>query len=411
MGGSVAGGVLETCGLSGVKLYEPAALTLIAGAGTPLDEVEDMLAGERQCLPFEPTDHRGLLQTDGVPTIGGVAAANVSGPRRVKVGACRDHMLGVRFVDGRGTVIKNGGRVMKNVTGYDLVKLLAGSCGTLGVITEIAFKVLPKPDFQGVLLIYGLSDAEAVRAMSVSLGTPFNITGAAHAPRGLDGHPATMIRLEGFEEIVRSSIRRLSEQLKEFGDINTEYDQDKTGAGWKWIRDVAKFHGLAGDVWRIAAKPSDGPLLADRIRRQCDPDVVYDWGGGLLWLLVPEGSDVRSWLGRYEGHATLVRAKQRDAGAVYRVSARVRSGKGDFDGIEENVRSARHSQPRADGRLKHADAVHCRSVGDPGNRPRQPDHPVLRSLRNVQCDMPDLPSDRRRTRRSKGPDLLDQGNA
>ena len=308
--GSVVGSALETCGLSGVKLYEPAALTLIARSGTPVDEVENALAGERQCLPFEPMDHRGLLQTEGMPTIGGIAAANISGPRRVAVGACRDHMLGVRFVDGRGALIKNGGRVMKNVTGYDLVKLLAGSYGTLGVITEIAFKVLPKSDFQGVLLIYGLSDAEAVRAMSVSLGTPFNITGAAHAPRGLDGHPATMIRLEGFEEIVRSSIRRLSEQMKEFGEISAEYDQDRTAAGWKWIRDVAKFHSLAGDVWRVAAKPSDGPVLMDRIRRRCDPEVVYDWGGGLVWLLVPEGSDVRSWLGRYEGHATLVRANR-----------------------------------------------------------------------------------------------------
>ena len=314
IGGPVVGSLLETRGLSGVKLYEPAALTLIARSGTPLDEVEDALASERQCLPFEPMDHRGLLQTDGVPTIGGVAAANISGPRRVNVGACRDHMLGVRFVDGRGTVIKNGGRVMKNVTGYDLVKLLAGSCGTLGVITEIAFKVLPKPDFQGVLLIYGLSDAEAVRALSAALGTPFNITGAAHAPRGLDGHPATMIRLEGFEETVRSSIRRLSEQLKEFGESSAEWDQDRTAAGWKWIRDVAKFHDLPGDVWRISAKPSDGPLLVDRIRRQCDPEIVYDWGGGLVWLLVPEGSDARSWLGRYEGHATLVRANRETLG-------------------------------------------------------------------------------------------------
>ena len=308
--GSVVGDLLETSGLSGIKLYEPAALTLIARSGTPVEEVEDALARERQCLSFEPMDHRGLLQTEGAPTIGGVAAANISGPRRIKVGACRDHMLGVRFVDGRGEIIKNGGRVMKNVTGYDLVKLLAGSHGTLGVITEIAFKVLPKPDFRGVLLIYGLSDAEAVRAMSIALGTPFNVTGASHVPRGLDGHPATMIRLEGFEEIVRSSVRRLSGQLEESGEISAEYDQDRTAAGWKWIRDVAKFHGLAGDVWRIAAKPSDGPVLADRIRRQCDTEVVYDWGGGLVWLLVPEGSDVRSWLGRYEGHATLVRANK-----------------------------------------------------------------------------------------------------
>lgn len=307
-GGRLSGDLLQTGRLSGIRLYEPGALTLIAGAGTPLEEIEGILADERQCLPFEPMDHRGLLGIDGVPTIGGVAAANVSGPRRIKAGACRDHMLGVRFVDGRGDVIKNGGRVMKNVTGYDLVKLLAGSWGTLAVITEIAFKVLPKPDFRGVLLIYGLSDVEAVRAMSTALGAPFNVTGAAHAPRGLDGHPATMIRLEGFEEVVRSSIRRLTAQLKNFGEINAECDQDSTDAGWKWTRDVAKFHDLAGDVWRVSAKPSDGPALADRIRRQCDPEIVYDWGGGLVWLLVPEGSDVRSWLGRYEGHATLVRA-------------------------------------------------------------------------------------------------------
>ena len=310
-GGCLSGDLLQTGGLSGIRLYEPGALTLIAGAGTPLEEIEGILDAERQCLPFEPMDHRGLLGIDGVPTIGGVAAANVSGPRRIKAGACRDHMLGVRFVDGSGDVIKNGGRVMKNVTGYDLVKLLAGSWGTLAVITEIAFKVLPKPDCRGVVLIYGLSDAEAVRAMSAALGTPFNVTGAAHAPRGLDGHPATMIRLEGFEEVVRSSIRRLTAQLKNFGEINTECDQVRTDAGWKWIRDAAKFHDLAGDVWRISAKPSDGPVLADRIRRQCDPEIVYDWGGGLVWLLVPEGSDVRSWLGRYEGHATLVRASSR----------------------------------------------------------------------------------------------------
>ena len=309
-GGRIVGDLLQTGGLSGIRLYEPGALTLIAGAGTPLEEIERTLADERQCLPFEPMDHRGLLGTDGVPTIGGAAAANVSGPRRIKAGACRDHMLGVRFVDGSGAVIKNGGRVMKNVTGYDLVKLLAGSWGTLAVITEIAFKVLPKPDFRGVVLIYGLSDSDAVRAMSVALSMPFNVTGAAHAPRGLDGLPATMIRLEGFEEVVRSSIRRLTVQLKDFGEINTEYDQAKTDAGWKWIRDVAKFHELTGDVWRLAAKPSDGPVLADRIRRHCDPEVVYDWGGGLVWLLVPEGSDARSWLGRYEGHATLVRANR-----------------------------------------------------------------------------------------------------
>ncbi len=137
--GHAVGEVLETSGLSGVKLYEPGALTLVVRAGTSVAEVEAVLAAERQRLAFEVPDLRGLLGREGQSTIGGVLAANASGPRRVQVGAARDAALGVRFVDGTGMVVKNGGRVMKNVTGYDLVKLLAGSRGTLGVLSEVSF--------------------------------------------------------------------------------------------------------------------------------------------------------------------------------------------------------------------------------------------------------------------------------
>ena len=170
---------LVTTGLTGVTLYEPGALTLVARAGTPLAEVEAALDAEGQRLAFEPMDHRGLLETGGEPTIGGVVAANVSGPRRVQAGACRDFALGVRFVDGRGQVLKNGGRVMKNVTGYDLVKLMAGSWGTLGVLTEVSLKVLPKAETTETISVQVPDAGTAIRVLSAGLGSPYEVTAAA----------------------------------------------------------------------------------------------------------------------------------------------------------------------------------------------------------------------------------------
>lgn len=299
------GEVLETGGLSGVEIYEPGALTLVVKAGTPVAEVEAMLAAEGQRLPFEPMDHRALLGTNGTPTIGGVAAANISGPRRVQVGACRDTMLGVRFVDGNGVILKNGGRVMKNVTGYDLVKLMAGSYGTLGVLTEVSFKVLPQPEAAACVLVEGLSDEGAVRAMSAALGSPFDVTGAAHAPVGMDGSPVTMIRVEGFEGSVAYRAEQLKTLLGQYGDVAVETAPEHLAAGWTWIRDVAAFAGQEGDVWRISVKPSEGPKVAAALDAKA---VIYDWGGGLVWALVPAGRDIRPALSGIRGHATLVRA-------------------------------------------------------------------------------------------------------
>ncbi len=307
VGNPVTGEVFSVSGLTGVTLYEPGALTLVVAAGTPLADVEAALAKENQRLAFEPMDHRGLLGTEGEPTIGGVAAANVSGPRRIAVGACRDHLLGVRFVDGQGTVLKNGGRVMKNVTGYDLVKLLCGSYGTLGVLTEVSLKVLPKPDVTGVVLIEGLSDEDAVRALSMALGSPFEVTGAAHTPKGIDGNPVTMIRIEGFEASVAYRLERLQDLLRSFGTSATETDPEKTAAGWRWVRDVEAFHGAPGDVWRISVKPSDGPAVAQALQAE---GLLYDWGGGLVWARVAEGTDVRAMSDGVRGHATLVRASE-----------------------------------------------------------------------------------------------------
>ena len=297
------GDVLETGRLSGITLYEPGSLTLVAQAGTPLAEIEAALDGEGQRLAFEPMDHRGLMGTTGEPTIGGIVAANVSGPRRVSVGACRDFMLGVRYVDGTGTVVKNGGRVMKNVTGYDLVKLMSGSWGTLGVLTEVSLKVLPKPETAACIMIDDLSDANAVRAMAKALGSPFEVSGAAHIPNGFGASPVTMLRLEGFA----GSVAYRAEQVaKLFGDQNVriESDPEAVAKTWTWVRDVEAFHGADGDVWRVSCTPSDAAELAGKMKASA---VLYDWGGGLIWARVPTGTDLRARLGSFDGHATLVR--------------------------------------------------------------------------------------------------------
>lgn len=293
--GRVTGEVLQTSGLSGIRLYEPGSLTLVAGAGTPLAEVEAALAAEGQRLPFEPPDMRGLLGRAGESTIGGVVAANASGPRRVQAGACRDSLIGVRFVDGAGMVVKNGGRVMKNVTGIDLVKLMAGSHGTLGVLTEVAFKVLPAPEAQATLVLRGLTDAQAVQAMAAALGSPYEVTGAAHWPG-----QGTYLRIEGFAPSVAYRRERLVLHLAAFGAV-----EEGDAAIWPAIRDVAPFHGAAGDVWRLSLRPSTAAAVVARAGAEA---ALYDRGGGLVWLRVAAGTDLRARLGAIEGHATLLRS-------------------------------------------------------------------------------------------------------
>lgn len=297
------GALLETGGLSGITLYEPGSLTLVVRAGTPVAEVERALAAEGQRLAFEPMDHRGLMGGSGDPTIGGVVAANVSGPRRVAVGACRDFMLGVRFVDGAGHIVKNGGRVMKNVTGYDLVKLMTGSWGTLGVLTEVSLKVLPEPETAASVLIDELSDAEAVTAMARALGSPFEVSGAAHVPKGFDGTPVTMLRIEGFSGSVAYRAEKVAGLFPDRA-VRIESDPDAVAESWAWIRDVGPLRGSDGDIWRISCTASEAPDLAARMRAD---DLLYDWGGGLIWVRVPEGTDLRGRLGRFDGHATLLR--------------------------------------------------------------------------------------------------------
>lgn len=301
IGPARAGDVLETGALSGISLYEPGALTIVAGAGTPLADVEAALAGGGQRLPFEVPDLRGLLGRAGTSTIGGVVAANASGPRRIQAGACRDSLIGVRFVDGAGTIVKNGGRVMKNVTGYDLVKLLAGSYGTLGVLTEVAFKVLPRPEVEATLTRDGLHPAAAVAAMAQALGSPFEVTGAAYS--------AGQVRLR-IEGMAGSVAYRSGALLKLLGADWDVADPEKSAAMWHEIRDVTPFASQAGAVWRISVKPSHMPQVLTALR---DAQTLCDWGGGLIWALVSEtdgaqAAALRGYLAGIGGHATLVRA-------------------------------------------------------------------------------------------------------
>jgi len=288
IGNPVAGEALSTSALSGITVYEPGALTLVAQAGTPVSEIEAALDAENQRLAFEPMDHRGLLGTTGTPTIGGVVATNASGPRRISVGACRDHMLGVRFVDGAGTVLKNGGRVMKNVTGYDLVKLMTGSYGTLGVLTEVSLKVLPKPETQATLVLHDLSLRDNVAAMSDALGSPFEVTGAAlyglhkHDPVYSEYGQKTCIRLEGFEASVSYRTDRLKDLLKGYGEI-TVLDAAATDALWADIRDVTVFKDH-GAVTRVSIPPSAAPEFAECLWQTLGADLMLDWGGGLMWF-------------------------------------------------------------------------------------------------------------------------------
>jgi len=313
LGGPVqAAAHLSTARLRGISLYEPGALTLVVAAGTPVTEVEAALAAEGQRFAFEPMDHRTLLGTEGAPTIGGMVATGSSGPRRIQAGACRDAILGVRFVNGRGEAIKSGGRVMKNVTGYDLPKLLCGSHGTLGVITEVAFKVLPAPEAARTLIVEGLEDAAAIGLLGAALGTPFEVTGAAHLP-AQGGEPArTALRIEGLGPQVDHRSSRLSGLLAEKGAVAT-FEGHEHEALWADIRDCQRFARRSGAVWRLSLKPSDAPRLVAGIAAERPAEAFYDWGGGLVWLLTPETEDagaamIRAAVARVGGHATLIRA-------------------------------------------------------------------------------------------------------
>jgi glycolate oxidase FAD binding subunit len=315
---------LDLSGLSGVTLYEPEELVLSAKAGTPLAEIEKLLADYCQELAFEPMDYGPLLGgKPGRGTIGGALAANLSGPRRIKAGAARDHVLGIHAVSGRGEAFKSGGRVVKNVTGYDLSKAMASSWGTLAVVTDVTFKVLPTAETETTLVLRGLTDDQAANVMAHAMGSSAEVSGAAHLPMLvsgsvvgglLAGDAATLLRVEGVAPSVAFRLGHLKNLLKAAGEMQEIAGEDSRRL-WRDVRDCIPFSAerdRAKPVWRVSMAPSNGHRMVDALRREAPVNTLYDWQGGLIWLMMeadPEAETLRTLIRRFGGgHATLIRA-------------------------------------------------------------------------------------------------------
>jgi glycolate oxidase FAD binding subunit len=332
--------VVETGKLTGLTLYEPAELVIAARAGTPLSELVAALEAKGQMLPFEPADYRRLLGSGGSePTVGGMVATNLSGPRRIAAGACRDALIGVRFVNGRGDIVKSGGRVMKNVTGYDLCKLLAGSWGTLGIITEATLKVVPKPETSVSLAWSGLNEEEAVALMSAALGSPYEVSAASHSPERDGTAAVTLLRLENFARSTSYRAGELSRTLQRFGAPQI-LEAEASASAFAAIRDVLPLIDRPGAVWRVSVAPSRAPAVARALRQAGEVTLLYDWGGGLMWIAIEEESEavrrVREAAHAEGGHATLIRASE----ALRRTVAPFAAQSGPLSALTRRVKAA-----------------------------------------------------------------------
>jgi glycolate oxidase FAD binding subunit len=322
--------LLDLAALSAVTAYEPSELIITVQAGAPLADVLSLIDSKNQQFAFEPVNTSRLLGTPDIGTIGGMIGAGLAGPRRIKAGGARDHLLGAHAVSGFGDSFKAGGKVVKNVTGYDLCKLLAGSWGTLAVMTEVTLKVMPRPESERTLVLRGLDDVTANRAMTAALGSPFDVSGAAHLPGsafqaagalaelGSSQEAVTLLRLEGIAASATHRAKALGAALAPFGAVEILQDMASV-AIWSSIRDVELFAAggalAAWPVWRIVCPPASGGALGERLARDTGGEVFYDWGGGLIWAALPQKPDAEAALvrGRVDavgGHATLLRASE-----------------------------------------------------------------------------------------------------
>ena len=324
-----ADAVLDLSRLTGVVAYQPEELILVVRPGTPMAEIADLLATNGQCLAFEPPDFGPLW---GLPahtgSIGGAVMTGRGGPRRLTAGAPRDHSLGVRGVNGFGEAFAAGGRVVKNVTGFDLPKLTAGSFGTLFAVTELTLKVLPAPPTSQTLVIAGLSDQAATAAMAQAMGCPAQVSSAAHLPADIArgstvpeiaaaGAATTLLRVEGVKPSVSARIAHLADLLAGLGPL-TVLDHQASGQAWSEIADARLLAGGEAQVWKLSVPPTLGAEIGRSLAGDLGGRCFYDWAGGGVWLEVPAASDahaaqVRGVLAKVaggDGHAALMRASE-----------------------------------------------------------------------------------------------------
>ena len=322
---------LSLSAFADVIIYEPEELILEVGAGARLADVETLISAKGQQLAFEPPDFSAVLGGAHNGSIGGLVACNLSGPRRIKSGAARDHVMGFHGVTGVGDVIKNGARVVKNVTGYDLPKLLTGSYGTLAAMTSVILKVLPRPETEETIVLEGLDDTQAVAAMSLAMQSSCEVSGAAFIP-----DEGVYLRLEG----IAPSVAYRRDQLAKALGVSVQVLAAKSSmAKWQAIRDAGMFaDDLSRPLWRLSVTPSDAPAIAATLRTQTDFRYGFDWAGGLIWIELPNSSDAGASIVRGampSGHAMLFRASeaaratadvfQPQAAALAALSARVKS--------------------------------------------------------------------------------------
>jgi glycolate oxidase FAD binding subunit len=320
-----ASAVLSAAKLTGITLYEPQELVISAKAGTPLHEVESALSRHNQELGFEPADYGRIFGPDSLAaSLGAIAAMNISGPRRVLRGAARDHLIGMRAVNGEGDAIKSGGRVRKNVTGVDLVRGLSGSWGTLAVFTELTFKVIPRSPESRTVVFLGLADEAATGVMSAAMGTPYEVSGTIHLQGPLVARlndreiaPAktavTALRLEGTPQSLVYRLEKLRRTLAPFGETY-EFDAQRSRAFWADVRSLAFLsQDYERPLWRITVAPSKAALIVRALSAFFEVNAAYEWSGGLLWVELPPSSDasvteVRRVLAEFEADSMLMRA-------------------------------------------------------------------------------------------------------
>ncbi|MBO0345827.1 FAD-binding protein [Roseibium limicola] len=305
--------------LSGIVEYEPEELVLTVKTGTSIADVEALVTQHNQELSFEPMDLGPLLgRPAGQGSVGGVLATNLSGPRRLKAGAARDHILGMEAVSGRAEIFKAGGRVVKNVTGYDLPRAFCGSFGTLAIATTVTLKVNPRPESSATFCLRGLSEGVAVEALCRAMGSSAEVSGAAHLPDGaqVGEGPVTLLRLEGFPTSIDYRFAILHKLL---GDLGTpeRIGAERSEPLWRQVRDCEMISAGEAPVWKVSVAPAAGAIYVDALRKRFDVKVFYDWSGGLIWIRCEDGAlhetEIRQGLAAVGGgHAMLIRARAQE---------------------------------------------------------------------------------------------------